>query len=106
MLKYRLVAVLVLTGVASAQFGMYLADKPNISLEEALPIAIKAARANVPDLNKFVLHSVKPRMLKNDPKGEHWQFLWQELPFKTHLRGILVRVYMKDGSTSVKEFQE
>jgi hypothetical protein len=92
--------------VCSAQFGMYLAEKPKVTLEEALPIAIKAAQAKVPDLDKFVLHSVKARALKHDPKGQHWQFLWQELPFKTHLRGIIVRVYMKDGSTSVTEFQE
>jgi len=85
---------------------MYLADRPKLSLEDALPIAIKAARAKVPDLDKFVLQSVKPRELKNDPKGPHWQFLWQELPFKTRLRGVIVRVYMKDSSTTVEQFHE
>ena len=103
---YCLLAVLFLTNLATAQFGMYIGERPKILLEEALPIAVEAAHAKIPDLDKFVLHSVKPRALKNDPKGEHWQFLWQELPFKTHLRGVIVRVYMKDGSTNVSEFQE
>ena len=106
MLKRSLIAVLLLANVASAQFGMYLADRPKLSLEDALPIAIKAARAKVPDLDKFVLQSVKPRALKNDPRKQHWQFLWQELPFKTRLRGVIVRVYMKDSSTTVEQFHE
>jgi sorbitol-specific phosphotransferase system component IIC len=50
MLKYSLIALVLLTNVASAQFGMYLAERPKISLEDALPVAIKAARAKIPDL--------------------------------------------------------
>ena len=92
---------------ATQRFGTYLSERPTVSLEQAFPIALKEAHAKVANLDQgFALHSVSPRVFKGDKKGQHWQFLWQELPFKTHLRGILVRVYMKDGSTSVKEFQE
>jgi len=101
------VFLLLLTDVAPAQrFRMYLSEKPAMSLEQALPIAAQAARTAVPELDQFVLNSVEPRAFKNDPKGEHWEFLWQELPFKTHFRGIAVRVYMRDGSTVVKESQQ
>ncbi len=106
MIKHYVVTVLLLTGLASAQFGTYLSDKPNVSLEAALPIALRAAHSEVPDLDKFALNSVTPRVLKGDPRGQHWQFLWQELPFKTHLRGVIVRVYTRDGSTVVKTFSE
>jgi len=79
MVRLSCVAALLLTSVAASQFGTYLTEKPRVSLEEALPIASLAARAKVPDLDKFVLNSVKPCALKNDTKGEHWQFRWQEL---------------------------
>ena len=58
------------------------------------------------DLDSFLLQSVTPRVLKGDPRGMHWQFLWQEAQFKTHMRGVLVRVYMNDASTHVEQFQE
>jgi hypothetical protein len=100
-------ALLVLAGrVASPEFGIYITEAPKVSLEQALPAAVKAAQASVPDLDKFVLHSVKPRVFKNDKEGMHWEFLWQELQFKTHMRGVIVRVYMKDGATVVTQFQE
>ena len=75
-------------------------------MEEALPIAVRAAKAKVKDLDSFLLQSVTPRVLKGDPRGMHWQFLWQEAQFKTHMRGVLVRVYMNDASTHVEQFQE
>src|SRR2546423_14340995 len=106
MIKKHVVTVLLLTGLASAQFGTYLTEKPKVALEAALPIALRVAQSEVPDLDKFVLHSVTPRVLKGDPKGQHWQFLWQELPFKTRLRGIIFRVYPSDGSTVVKTFSD
>jgi hypothetical protein len=102
-----LAVILVLVGpVPTREFGVYITEKPKVSLEQALPAAEKAAQARVPDLDKFVLHSVKPRVFKNDAKGMHWEFLWQELQFKTHMRGTIVRVYMKDGATVVDQFQE
>jgi hypothetical protein len=101
-----LLALLILSSVANAQFGIYITEKPKVSLAQALPRATQAARSKVPDLDKFVLHSVKPRVLKGDPNGQHWQFLWQEIPFRSRLRAVVVRVYMKDGSVAVSEFQE
>jgi hypothetical protein len=89
------------------EFGMYLSEKPIVPLEKALPIALREARDRVPNLDQvFALHSVGPRVFKGDKKGQHWQFLWQELPFKTRLRGVVVRVYMKDGSTTIEQFEE
>jgi hypothetical protein len=41
-----------------------------------------------------------------DEKGKYWHFLWQELPFKDRMRGVFVKVYMKDGSTEVYDFKE
>jgi len=78
-----LAAILVLAGaVATRDFGIYITEKPNVRLEQALPIAARAAKDEVPDLDNFVLHSVKPRALKNDKGGMHWEFLWQELSSK------------------------
>jgi hypothetical protein len=36
----------------------------------------------------------------------YWQFLWQEAQYKTHMRGLIVRVYMDDGSAVVQEFKD
>jgi hypothetical protein len=106
MLKPLAVIIVLSRAVAMADYGIYTTETPKVSLEQALPVAAKAAHSSVPDLDKFILHSVKPRVFKNDGKGMHWEFLWQELEFKTHMRGVIVRVYMKDGSTVVSQFQE
>lgn len=102
-------AALILTFVglpAFAQFDIELGDPPKLSLEQAMPIAKHAARAKVADLDSFFLHSVRPRVLKGDPDGMHWQFLWQEAQFGTHLRGVRVRVYMSDGHAVAEEFRQ
>jgi hypothetical protein len=105
--KFVVVPFLLSATVLSAEYvGTYITEKPSISLERALPVAIKAARTETADFDKFILHSVIPRVLKADPKGMHWQFMWQESEFKTHMRGISVRVYMKDGSVTVEQFEE
>jgi hypothetical protein len=101
-----LVAVLFVSDSAFAQFGLYVPDRPKVSLESALPIATKMAQSKVQDLDKFLLHSVRPRVLKGDKKGMHWQFLWQEAEYKTHMRGVVVRVYMDDGFALGEEFRE
>jgi hypothetical protein len=105
MLK-RLAIVLLISTSVSAQFGLYVDEKPNFTIERALPIARRAALAKVPDLDHFILHSVEPRVQLGDEKGKYWHFLWQELPFKTRMRGVFVKVYMKDGSTEVYAFKE
>jgi hypothetical protein len=107
MLRALVVAVfLAYSGATLARFGTYVPDRPKVSLEQALPVAVQAARSRVADLDAFLLQSVTPRVLKGDKRGMHWQFLWQEAEFKTHMRGVAVRVYMNDGSTAVEEFQE
>jgi hypothetical protein len=66
---------------ATQRFGTYLSERPTVSLEQAFPIALKKAHAKVANLDqRFALHSVSPRVFKGDKKGQHWQFLWQELP--------------------------
>ena len=105
--KLVLFPLLLSAAVVSAEFpGTYITEKPAVTLEKALPIALKAVQSEVVDLDNYILHSVTPRVLKADAKGIHWQFMWQELEYKTHIRGITVRVYMKDGSVSVERFKE
>ena len=101
-----LVVLFLVSEMAAGQFGIYVPDKPKVSLEEALPMATRAARSKIQDLDTFLLHSVKPRVLKGDKKGMHWQFLWQEIEFKTHMRGVIVRIYMNNGFAVVEEFQQ
>ena len=68
-----------------------------INLEQALPIAIAKAKSEFPDIGDYILYSIHPRVLKADPNGLHWEFVWkaQALP---HHKALIVRVYMKDGS--------
>ena len=68
-----------------------------ITLDEALPKALEAASKEFPDLQKYILYSVTPRILKGDRRGLHWQFEWQEKAFPHH-KLLRVRVYMGDGS--------
>lgn len=89
-----------------APIHMYLVERPNFTLEQALPIATQAAKSQVHDFGKFALNSVGPRVFKGDKKGQHWQFVWQELPFRSNLRFITVRVYMNDGSARVEVTSE
>jgi hypothetical protein len=67
-----------------------------ISLQQALPIAIGKAEAEFSDLGDYILYSVHPRVLKGDPKGLHWEFVWKARAFP-HRKAVIVRVYMKDG---------
>ena len=76
-----------------------------ISLDEALPVARKAAEKEFPDLNKYILYSVNPRVLKGDRRGLHWQFEWQEKAFPHH-KLLRVRVYMDDGSVFAERLEK
>jgi hypothetical protein len=67
------------------------------SLEQALPIAIAKAKEKFPDLEDYILYSVHPRVLKADPNGLHWEFVWKARAFPHH-KALIVRVHMKDGS--------
>ena len=71
------------------------ADVP-ITLEAALPLALETAAKAFPDLSRYLLYSIHPRVLKGDPGGLHWEVEWQERAFP-HRRWLLVRVYMSDG---------
>jgi hypothetical protein len=68
-----------------------------ITLDRALPIAITKAKADFPDLEKYMLYSVHPRVLKGDAQGLFWEVLWEEKAFP-HYKQLRVRVYMNDGS--------
>ena len=101
-----LVAMLLVSDSAFAKFGIYVPERPKVSLERALPIATKRAQSKARDMDKFLLHSVRPRVFQGDKRGMHWQFLWQEAEFKSHMRGVIVRVYMDDGFALIEEFRE
>ena len=69
-----------------------------VSLEQALPIAVAKAKADFPDLENYILYSIHPRVLKADPNGLHWEFVWKAEAFP-HQKALIVRIYMKDGSS-------
>lgn len=100
MLKYRtiipiLFGIFVLSTHALAQ--NLDPQEVEISLNDALPLATTEARRAFPDLDQYLLYSVRPRVLKNDPKGLFWEVSWQEKDFP-HQKFLHVRVYMKDRS--------
>ncbi len=70
-----------------------------ITLDQTLAIAITKAKADFPDLEKYILYSVHPRVLKGDAEGLFWEVLWEEKAFP-HYKQLRIRVYMND--TSVK----
>ena len=80
-------------------------EEVKITLDEALPIALKEARERFPDLREYLLYSASPRVLKGDKKGLFWQFLWQEKAFP-HYKGLTVRVYMTDSSTFAERWEK
>ena len=72
-----------------------------VPLDSALRLAQAAATRAFPELSEYVLYSVTPRVLLADPRGLHWQVLWQERTFPHH-RWLVVRVYMRDGYTAAE----
>ncbi len=74
-------------------------------LTPPLRIAQKAAAIAFPELSKYLLYSVSPRVLKADPGGLHWEVQWQERAFP-HRRWLIVRVYMNDGHTGTERLDE
>ena len=74
------------------------------SLEQAFPIAIAKAKTEFPYLDDYILYSVHPRVLKADPNGLHWEFVWKAKAFPYH-KALVVRVYMKDGSAIAEREQ-
>src|SRR6266478_1672823 len=82
------------------------AQDVRISLDQALLRAEEAAVKEFPDLRDYILYSVHPRVLKNDPKGGlFWQVSWQERKFP-HNKMIIVRIYMKDGRVAFERIRK
>ena len=76
-----------------------------VSLDEALPLALRAASEEFPDLREYILYSVTPRALKGDRRGLHWQVEWREKAFPHH-KLLRVRVYMGDGSVHAERLEK
>jgi len=91
---------LLIFGFALNLFSSPVLDnnEVKVTLEKALLIAKKTASKKFDDLDKYILRSVSPELIKGDSKGMHWIFTWQEQGVLNY-RTIIVRVYMKDGST-------
>jgi hypothetical protein len=70
----------------------------HVTLDSALHIAQRTAATAFPDLSNYLLYSIAPRVLLGDRGGLHWELRWQARDFP-HRRGLVVRVYMKDGHT-------
>lgn len=71
-----------------------------VSMAEAIPLALRAVNLKFSDLDNYFLYSVSDRGLKGS-NGPFWEFLWQEKLAPHHNR-LVSRVFMKDGSTSVR----
>ena len=101
-LSWRLWTVLRLfgfgsLGTAAPLHGQYLDPAAvRVTLDSALRLAQPAAASAFPELSDYVLYSVKPRVLKADPRGVHWEVLWQERAFPRP-RWLVARVYMSNG---------
>jgi len=104
--KCGILVVVALLTSASAGLPQDLSEEEvKITLDEALPIALKDARERFPDLREYLLYSASPRVLKGDKKGLFWQFLWQEKAFP-HYKGLTVRVYMTDSSIFAERWEK
>jgi hypothetical protein len=87
-------------------FGQDLdAADVRVTLDSALRIAHKAAASAFPELSKYLLYSITPRVFKGDSSGLHWQVQWQERAFP-YRRWLVVRVYMSDGHTTTERLDE
>ena len=106
--SFKCVILVVVAFLISASAGLaqdLSEEEVKITLEQALPIALKDARERFPDLGEYLLYSASPRVLKGDKKGLFWQFLWQEKAFP-HYKGLTVRVYMTDSSTFAERWEK
>ena len=98
MSKTMLLFLVILLSIPSSRSQNLDPADVCISLDQALPIAIAKAKADFPDLEKYILYSVHPRVLKGDAEGLFWEVLWEEKAFP-HYKQLQVRVYMSNGST-------
>jgi hypothetical protein len=98
-------STLMLCGAAPIHSQDLDATEVHVTLDSALRIAEEAAGRAFPELSRFLLYSISPRVFKGDPSGLHWQVQWQERAFP-HRRWLVVRVYMKDGHTRTERRDE
>jgi hypothetical protein len=105
-LQFLSVSWLILCALSPAAASTQDLDPKDVGtgLEQALPIAISKAKAEFPDVEDYILYSVHPRVFKGDAKGLHWEFVWKAKAFP-HRKALIVRVYMKDGSTIAEREQ-
>jgi len=96
--KTMLLVLAILLSIPSARSQDLDPPDVRVSLDQALPIAIMKAKADFPDLEKYILYSVHPRVLKGDAEGLFWEVLWEEKAFP-HYKQLRVRIYMSNGST-------
>jgi hypothetical protein len=96
--KTTLLFLAILLSIPSARSQDLDPADVRISLDQALPIAITKAKTDFSDLEKYILYSVHPRVLKGDAEGLFWEVLWEEKAFP-HYKQLRVRVYMSNGST-------
>ena len=75
-----------------------------VTLDSALRLAQTAAVQAFPDLPRYLLYSVTPRVFKGDSLGLHWQVLWQERS-QPHRPRLAVRVYLRDGYTMAERLE-
>ena len=101
----RLLVGLVFTGSTLALRQDLDSADVRITLDAALPIALKAASREFPDLHNYILYSVTPRVLKGDRRGLHWEFEWREKAFPHH-KLLRVRVYLRDGSVYAERLEK
>src|ERR1043166_2379462 len=101
----RLLVGLVLTGSTLALRQDLDSADVRITLDAALPIALKAASREFPDLHNYILYSVTPRVLKGDRRGLHWEFEWREKAVPDH-KSVRGRWYLRDGSIYAKRMRK
>jgi hypothetical protein len=75
MSKTTLLFLAILLSIPSSRSQDLDPADVRISLDQALPIAIAKAKADFPDLEKYILYSVHPRVLKGDTEGLFWESL-------------------------------
>jgi len=97
--------MLVLSAALPLQAQDLEAADVRVTLDSALDIAHRAAAAAFSELPNYLLYSIAPRVLKEDPGGLHWEVRWQARTFP-HRQWLVVRVYMKDGHTKAEREQE
>jgi len=91
--------IIVIVFQNSDSFGLmeWQENDKQISLEDALPLALNLAQEQFENIDNYLLVSVSPRSLKGDEKGVHWNFIWQERE-SPYYKFLNVKVYLNGRS--------